>query len=111
MRIDITPENLLIQLGYPVNDAMLAQMERTLAATKNFHAFSGHILSLKDEIARYDGYIALSNSRDALKIKSDATQPEKVEVYRETLLRWSDKYKVTLEQVGDTNTYYILGRS
>ena len=110
MHIHVTPENLLIQLGYPVNDATLAQMERTLAATKNFDAFSDHIFSLKDEIARYNGYIALSNSRDILKIKSDATHPEEIEAYRDALTKWSEKYKVTLEQVKDSNTYYILGR-
>jgi len=110
MHIDITPENLLVQLGYPLNDAIRTQMERTMTATKGFETFSSHLLSLKDEIARFDGYMALSNSRDALKIKSDAIQPEKIEAYRETLNHWSNKYKVTLEQVGDSNTYYILGR-
>jgi hypothetical protein len=111
MHIDITPENLLIQLGYPVNDAMMAQMERTLTSTKGFDTFSKHILSLKDEIALHDGYIALSNSRDALKIKSDAAQHEEAVAYRETLQKWSEKYKVDLLQVGDTNTFYILGQS
>jgi hypothetical protein len=111
MHIDITPENLLIQLGYPVNDAMLAQMERTLSGTSGFDTFSRHILSLKDEIAHLDGYIALSNSRDVLKIKSDAVQPDEVAAYRDTLEKWAHKYKVALEQVGTTNTYYILGQS
>ena len=111
MHIDITPENLLIQLGYPVNDALLKQMERTIEATPGFDTFSKHLLSLKDEIARFEGHIALSNSRDVLKIKSDATIPEEIEAYKEILTKWSDKYKVTLEQVGETNTYYILGLS
>ena len=111
MHRDITPENLLIQLGYPVNDALLAQTERTLSATQGFDAFSRHLLSLKDEIARFEGYIALSNSRDVLKVKSDASNPEEIEAYRETLKKWADKYKVTLEQVGETNTFYILGHA
>ena len=111
MHINITPENLLIQLGYPVNDALLAQMERTLSATRGFDTFSKHLLALKDEIARFEGYIALSNSRDVLKIKSDASRPEETEAYKETLSNWSNKYKVTLEQVGETNTFYILGLS
>ena len=111
MHIDITPENLLIQLGYPVNDVLLAQMQRTLASTQGFDSFSKHLLSLKDEIARFEGYIALSNSRDVLKIKSDASHPEEIEAYKETLKKWADKYKVTFEQVGETNTFYILGLS
>ena len=111
MHIDITPENLLIQLGYPVNDVLLAQMQRTLTATQGFDIFSKHLLNLKDEIARLEGYIALSNSRDVLKIKSDASHPEEIEAYKETLKKWAVKYKVALEQVGETNTFYILGLS
>jgi len=46
MNIDITPENLLIQLGYPVNDATLAQMNRIIENTKGFDHFAKHILTL-----------------------------------------------------------------
>ena len=109
MHIDITPENLLTQLGYPLNDALLAQMKRSLESTPGFEVFSRHLLSLKDEIARFEGYLALSNSRDVLKIKSDASRPEEIEAYKEILKKWADKYKVSLEQVGKTNTFYILG--
>ena len=109
MHIEITAENLLVQLGYPVNDAMLAQMQRTLNAAPGFDQFSKHILSLKDEIVRFDGYIALSNSRDVLKIKSDAAHPDEIEAYKEALKKWAEKYKVTLEHVARTNTFYILG--
>jgi len=109
MHIDITAENLLIQLGYPVNDIMLAQMQRALDATSGFDQFSKHILSLKDDIARFEGYIALSSSRDILKIKSDANHPEKVEAYKDVLSKWSEKYKVALQHVTGTNTFYILG--
>ena len=109
MHIEITAENLLVQLGYPLNDALLAQMQRTLNATPGFDQFSKHILSLKDEIARFEGYIALSNSRDVLKIKSDATHPEEINAYKTALKKWAEKYKVALEHVAGTNTFYILG--
>ena len=109
MHIDITPENLLVQLGYPLTDALLAQMKRSLEATPGFETFSRHLLSLKDEIARFDGYLALSNSRDVLKIKSDASRPEEIDAYKAVLKKWADKYKVSLEHVGKTNTYYLLG--
>jgi len=109
MHIEITAENMLIQLGYPTNDALMKQMNRAIETTDNFDMFSKHILSLKDEIAHFDGYIALSNSKDLLKIKCDATSDEIIKAYKDALRHWSDKYKVTLEQVGNTNTYYILG--
>jgi len=111
MHINITPENLLIQLGYPLNEALLRQMERAIAATRGFDAFSRHLLSLKDEIARFDGYLALSNSRDLLKIKSDAATPEEIDAYREVLNKWAQKYKVTLEAVEGSNTYYLIGQN
>jgi len=111
MHFEITPETLLIQLGYPVNDTLLAQAERTIAATPGFATFSRHLLSLKDSLTRWNGYLALSNSRDAIKIKCDATDPQEIEIYRDTLKQWSDKYKVTLEPVPGTQTYYVLGQN
>jgi len=111
MHIDITPENLLVQLGYPLNEALLKQMERAIAATRGFDTFSRHLLNLKDELSRYEGYLALSNSRDLLKIKSDATRPEEIEAYRAFLDKWARKYKVTLEAVEGSNTYYLIGQN
>ncbi len=110
MHIEITPETLLTQLGYPINDAMILQAERAIAATAGFDVFGKHILSLKDELAHYDGYIALSNSRDLLKIKSDSNNPQTIDAYLELLQKWSDKYKIKLENVEGTNTHYILGQ-
>ncbi len=110
MHIEFTPENLLVQLGYPANSALIEQSERIIASTGNFNSFSRHLLSLKDELAHFDGYMAFSNSRDALKIKCDSTNSETLAAYTDTLKNWSEKYKVTLENVKGTNTYYILGQ-
>jgi len=110
MHFEITPETLLTQLGYPLNDALLAQAERTIAATPGFESFSRHLLSLKDTLAHWNGYLALSNSRDVIKIKCDATDAGEIEAYRNALEQWADKYKVTLEPVPGTQTYYILGQ-
>jgi len=109
MNIDLTPENLLIQLGYPVNDATLAQMERIAANTKGFEKFAKHLLTLNDEVKRYAGIVGLSNSKDYLKVKTDSNVPEEIEAFREILKHWSEKYKVALEKVEGKETYYILG--
>ncbi|WP_456429558.1 hypothetical protein [Nitratifractor sp.] len=109
MNIDLTPENLLIQLGYPVNDATLEQMKRIIANTEGFDKFAKHILTLNDEVKRYAGIVALSNSKDYLKIKCDSTDPEEIQAFREIVERWSEKYKVALEKVEGKETYYILG--
>ena len=111
MHIEITPENLLIQLGYQPTPALLKQMEAIIANTKNFDAFSKHILSLKDELEHFGGYIAMSNSSDHLKIKSDdPAKPEDIAAFEEVLQKWSSKYKVALQKVEGKPTYYILGQ-
>ncbi len=73
MSIELTPENLLIQLEYPVKDATLAQLDRIVKNTKGFDKFAKHIISLKDEIRKYSAVVALSNSKDYLKVKCDSS--------------------------------------
>jgi len=110
MHIEITPENLLIQLGYQPTPALLKQMESIMENTRNFDAFSKHILSLKDELQHFGGYIAMSNSSNYLKIKSDHSKAEDIAAFEEVLQKWSSKYKVALQKVEGKPTYYILGQ-
>jgi hypothetical protein len=109
MSIELTPENLLIQLGYPVKDATLAQMERIIKNTPGFEKFAKHIISLNDEVKKYSGIVAMSNSKDYLKIKCDSDKPEEINTFKEIVQHWSQKYKVDLKKVENKNTYYILG--
>jgi hypothetical protein len=109
MSIELTPENLLIQLEYPVKDATLAQLDRIVKNTKGFDKFAKHIISLKDEIRKYSAVVALSNSKDYLKVKCDSIKPQEVEAFTDILTRWSDKYKVKIERIKGKNTYYIIG--
>ena len=109
MNIELTPENLLIQLGYPVKEATLAQLQRIIDNTPGFEKFAKHILTLNDEVKRFAGIVALSNSKDYLKVKTDSTNPEEIEAFTEYVTQWAEKYKVALEKVDGKNTYYILG--
>jgi len=110
MHIKITPENLLIQLGYPANPATLKQMENIIHHTKKFDNFSKHILSLNDELKHLDSFIAMSNSSPYLKIKTEYTREEDLHSFIEALEKWSNKYKVLLERVKGKNTFYIIGQ-
>ncbi len=110
MHIQITPENLLIQLAYPVKEATLQQVERIINNTDGFDKFARHILSLEDEIKRFGGIVALSNSKDYLKVKTDSKNPEEIEAFTEYIKHWAEKYKITLEKVESKNTFYILGQ-
>ena len=111
MPIRITPENLLIQLEYPNTPAMIAQMEEIIANTRHFDAFSKHLLSLQDDLRRYNGYIAMSNSSKYLKIKTEQSRAEDIAPFVETLEKWSEKYKVTLKKVEGKYTFYIIGQA
>ncbi len=109
MNIEMTPENLLIQLGYPIKEATLAQLQRIIDNTPGFEKFAKHILTLNDEVKRFAGIVALSNSKDYLKVKTDSTSPEEIEAFNDYVKHWAEKYKVALEKVDGKNTYYILG--
>ena len=110
MHIEMTPENLLIQLSYPVKQSTLEQMQRIMQNTKNFDNFSKHIISLNDEVKRFAGVVTVSNTKDYLKIKTDSSSPKEIEAFEEVINSWSKKYKVKLQKVDGKNTYYILGQ-
>ena len=111
MQINLTPEALLIQLGYTPSEQSIEQMKKAIANTKGFENFSKHILSLQDELAHLKGVVALSSSKDVFKIKgSEDTSKEIQNEFEELVNHWSTKYKVTIEQVGKKPTYYILGQ-
>jgi len=109
MNIELTPETLLTQLGYPVKEATLAQMQRIIDNTPGFEKFAKHILTLNDEVKRFAGIVALSNSKDYLKVKTDSTDPDEIQAFTDYVTQWAEKYKVALEKVEGKNTYYILG--
>jgi len=111
MTIDLSPEALLSQLGYPTTAHTIEQMKKIIDNTNNFENFSKHILSLHDSLAHIKGYIAMSNSNNYLKIKrSEELSDEMAKEFEETIQSWAKKYKVKLEKVPNKPTYYILGQ-
>ena len=110
MHIDITPEALLTQFDYHINNHTVAQINSAIENTSGFDSFSKHLISLKDEIKHYDGFIALSNSHSYFKVKCETdNSKENIKEFTDALIHWSGKYKVMLQQVESKPTYYILG--
>ena len=109
MNIEITPEMLLKQLEYTVNDSSLDQMSKAIENTKNFEKFSKHIISLNDNLKHMDGFIALSNHTEAFKIKSESTNEALIEEFHGAVKKWANKYNVSLETIPNKNVYYIIG--
>ncbi len=111
MQIDLSPEALLMQLGYATTAQSIEQIKKIIDNTKGFENFSKHLLSLHDELAHIKGVVALSNSKDVFKIKgSSDTSKEIQDEFNELVKHWSEKYKINIEQVGLKPTYYILGQ-
>jgi hypothetical protein len=110
MSIKADVENILIQLNYPVNDATKAQLERIIQNTPGFDKFAKHIFSLNDELQKIDATVAMSNTKDYLKIKSNSKDQNEIEAFEDIIKHWSQKYKIKLQKVENKNTYYILGQ-
>ena len=111
MQLELSPEALLKQLGYTESAQSVEQMKRTIDNTNGFENFSKHILALHDELAHLKGVVALSNSKDVFKIKGSADTSKEIQAeFDELVQHWSKKYKVTIAQVGNKPTYYILGQ-
>jgi len=110
MHLDLTPEALLVQLGYTKNEQTLAQMSNIIENTKDFNKFSQHIPSFNDALAVEKGFIAMSNSEDHLKIKCDEdSNADNLSAFTDLVKHWADKYKLQLQKVDGKNTYYIIG--
>jgi CO dehydrogenase nickel-insertion accessory protein CooC1 len=110
MHLDLTPEALLTQLGYPKSEQTLKQMNDIIANTEGFEHFARHIPSFNDALAVEKGYIAMSNSVPHLKIKCDAdTTADNLSAFEVLVNRWAEKYKLELKAANE-NTYYIIGQ-
>jgi len=110
MHIEITPDAILTQLGYSKTDSLVMQIERIIKNTEGFEKFAKHIFSLNDFLKHIHAYMAISNSKDYLKIKcEEESSKEIIDEFHEKIANWSQKYKVKIEKVPNKETYYILG--
>ena len=110
MRLDVSAEVILSQLGYSRNDASLQQAEKIINSTSNFDKFSKHIFTLNDHLKKMNAYITLSNKSDYLKIKCDENDSNEIlEEFHNEVSHWADKYNVKLEKLDSKHVYYILG--
>jgi len=110
MNLEVTPEMLLSQLNYTVNDSSLKQITNAINETINFDKFSKHIISLNDSLKHLNAYVALSNHCSKFKIKSDNLDNDSLlDEFHNVVKKWSDKYKVSLETIPNKEVYYIIG--
>jgi len=109
MHIELTTDSLLSQLGYSINESSSKQMENIVNNTLNFDKFSKHLLGLNDNLKHTNSYIAMSNSHNYFKIKSETTNETLLEEFNELVTKWATKYNVTIQKIENKNVYYIIG--
>jgi len=110
MTLNLSNEAILNQLGVTsVNDALVNQVSAVKEKTNNFEAIEKHIFDLHKTLEKISGYVALSNSRNFLKIKhhESSNNVQNIE-FNEIVERWAERYKISVEKFND-KTYYILG--
>lgn len=102
-------EAMLKQLGYTPNEALLAQIARIEKNTPGYEKISKHIMDLHDHLKVNKAYVSMSNSNDYFKIKLADVSEEETQEAKEKIEHFQDKFKVNLEKVKGTKTFYIKG--
>jgi len=112
MHLNLTAEALLTQFGYSKTEQTLKQMNDIIKNTNNFDMFSQHLPSFNDALAIEKGFIAMSNSKNYLKIKcQEDTSADNLTAFTSLVEHWSTKYKLILKKIETKNTYYIIGQN
>lgn len=102
-------EGMLTQFGYTITPSSLEQVQRIIANTKGFEHVERHLIALNDKLKNYLGFVGLSGSKDYFKIKNTSPDESVRKVVEETILQWSNKFKITIEKVPNKETYYVIG--
>ena len=102
-------EAVLTGLGYVINEALMTQLERIENNTVGYDKISKHILDLHTHLRVDDSFVAMSNTKDYLKIKIEAPSQERIDEAHEKIQHFCDKFKVDIEKLENKNTYYIKG--
>lgn len=110
MKLDVSAEVILSQLGYSQNESALLQAQKAIDNTKEFDKIGKHILTLNDQIKKMNAYVGLSNKTDYLKIKCDENDSiEIIDAFHDAVNKWAKKFNVDIERLDKKPIYYILG--
>lgn len=102
-------ESILNQLGYKPNEALKEQLTRVANSTAGYEKIEKHIMDLHEHLKVNNSFVALSNTHDCFKIKIETPNHELELEAHEKVKRFSEKFKVKVEQLANKNTYYIVG--
>jgi len=110
MTLNLSNEAILKQLGITsINDALLNQVSSVRENTVKFEAIEKHIFDLHQTLEKINGYVALSNSENYMKIKHhESSNSVQNNEFNEIVEKWAKRYKISVKKIND-RTYYILG--
>ncbi len=102
-------EAILTQLGYAPNNTLTKQLRDIQENTPGYEKIEKHIMDLNENLKVNNAYVALSNTKNYLKIKIDSPTQELAQEAHEKIQHFSEKYKVAIEKLPNKETYYITG--
>ncbi len=96
------------QLGYDTNPHIIEQMNGILNQNDNIPKLFDHLIALHDKLKHINGFVAMSNSDDVLKIKCENNSPQLIEEFHDIVQKFKDKYKLNLKKLDHKEVYYIV---
>ncbi len=96
------------QLGYDTNDHIIEQFNKIVQKNSNITQLFDHILDIHTKLKHINGFVAISNSVDCLKIKCENSSPELLEEFHMIVSKFATKYKLNIKKVPNKEVYYIL---
>ncbi len=104
-------EKVLVGIDCNVNDAMLAQVKKVVDDADFSATDLDHIINLHEKVKVYGGFVALSNSEDVFKVKSENYEPAALKDFNLTVHNWGEKYNFKVKKLEGKETYYITGKN
>lgn len=103
-------DGILVSLGYGENESTVAQLEGILNECDLTDTELEKIVLLNDNVKKFEGFVAMSNSNNYFKVKTESSNLEMIKAVREKIYEWADRYKFDIEKVDGKETYYIVGK-
>lgn len=104
-------EQILRDFDYNVNKQNIDLIEKIFANKKNDIKYVFEkIPTLKDKIAHVKGYVALSSSKNTVKITFDnknVSESISKEFY-DIVVKWQEKYKIILSYDYEKEVFYVI---
>lgn len=104
-------DGILVSLGYGENESTTAQLEGILNECDFTTTELEKVVLLNDNLKKFEAYVAMSNTNNYFKVKSESSDLETIKAIREKIFEWADRYKFSIEKVDGKETYYITGKN